>query len=160
MRRSSTTAFAQNVDRSKRNASRRGARRRRKRAARRWWQRAARQGQSRQRRQSQRQERRHRQGECRVAGTKANVGAARRRSTRRWSAGGSRLISRQAGATRVASQHVSTRSRRQAARSDSSQTSYAPSAVESMASTIPMQQIVPVFFPSPFGSQSSQQPET
>ena len=42
----------------------------------------------------------------------------------------------------------------------SSQTSYAPSAVGSMASTIPMQRMAPVYFPSPVGSQASQQTET
>ena len=42
----------------------------------------------------------------------------------------------------------------------SSHASCAPSAVDSMASTIPMQQIVPVYFPSPVCSQSSQQTET
>ena len=35
----------------------------------------------------------------------------------------------------------------------SSQASYAPSA---LASTIPMQQMVPVYFPNPVGSQASQ----
>ena len=53
----------------------------------------------------------------RLAGANACAGTARRRGTRRQSAGGCRLISRQVDATRVASQQVSTRSRRQAARS-------------------------------------------
>ena len=42
----------------------------------------------------------------------------------------------------------------------SSHASCAPSAVGSMASTIPMQQMVPVYFPNPVGSQASQQTET
>ena len=42
----------------------------------------------------------------------------------------------------------------------STQTSYAPSAVGSTASTIPMQQMAPVYFPSPVGRQASQQTET
>ena len=40
-----------------------------------------------------------------------------------------------------------------------SQTSHAPGAVVSMVSSIPRQQIAPVCFPSPVGSQSSQQTE-
>ena len=42
----------------------------------------------------------------------------------------------------------------------SSQASCAPSAAGSMASTIPMQQILSVYFPSPVGSQAPQQTET
>ena len=42
----------------------------------------------------------------------------------------------------------------------SPQASNAPSAVACVASTIPMQQIVPVYFPSPVGSQAPHQTET
>ena len=82
-----------------------------------------------------------------LASLKVNAGTARRRDTRRRSA-------------RAASQPVSTRSQPQAPRSlprirAVHQVRFVP-----MASTIPMQQIVPVYFPSPVGSQASQQTET
>ena len=59
--------------------------------------------------------------------------------------------------TTMASQQVSTRSQRLARRTQPSpQACYAPS----LASTIPMQQMVPVNFQSPVGSQAPQQTET
>ena len=39
------------------------------------------------------------------------------------------------------------------------QATIAPSVAGSLASTVPVQQVVLVYFPSPIGSQTSQQPE-
>ena len=81
---------------------------------------------------------------------------ARRGGTRSRTAERSSQTSLQTSVARVAGKWGSMHSQRQAQRRFSPQASYAPS----MASTIPLQQMVPIYFQCPDGSQTSQPTET